>query len=417
MSLPVPAAASARSAALSLLADDAFRRLWLIGGASGTVRWLELLATSVYVFELTRSPFQVALLLVVRMLPMPVLGAFAGALAERFSRRMLLSVIVAAGLAGSALQAWLAFAGLLELWHVQLGAALNGVIWAIDMPVRRTMLGEIAGPERTAPAMALDTATNNATRMLGPGVGGLLLETSGIDGAFALGAALYLAGLLLLVGLRLEPAPERMGRFRIFSRVLEGFRIVGRDRGLVGTLMVTVIFNVLAWPATSMVPVIGETQLGLSAFPIGLIMSADGLGALLGAILVATLARPLHFRGCYVFGVALYLVATAFFALSPWPLASGALQVAVGLGNSCFATMQATIVFLSAPIAARPRIMGVLSVCIGTAPLGFLHIGWLASLLGPQTALLVLCAEGALALALSLAIWPELRPKAPFRPV
>jgi hypothetical protein len=192
-----------------------------------------------------------------------------------------------------------------------------------------------------------------------------------------------------------------MGRFRIFSRVLEGFRIVARDRALVGTLAVTVIFNVLAWPATSMVPVIGEAQLGLSAFPIGLIMSADGLGALLGAILVATRARPLHFRGCYVFGVALYLVATAFFAL----------------GNSCFATMQATIVFLSAPIAARPRIMGVLSVCIGTAPLGFLHIGWLASLLGPQTALLVLCAEGALALALSLAIWPELRPKAPFRPV
>ena len=415
MTLP-PAAASARSAPFSLLADDAFRRVWLIGAASGTVRWLELLATSIYAFEVTRSPFQVALLLVIRMLPMPILGAFAGALAERFSRRMLLSVIVAAGLVGSALQAWLAFAGLLELWPVQLGAALNGVIWAIDMPVRRTMLGEIAGPERTAPAMALDTATNNATRMLGPGVGGLLLETSGIDGAFALGAALYVAGLLLLAGLKLAPAPERMGGFRIFSRVLEGLRIVARDRALVGTLMVTVIFNVLAWPATSMVPVIGETQLGLSAFPIGLLMSADGLGALIGAVLVALGVRPPHFRGCYIFGVALYLVATAFFALSPWPLVSGALQVAVGLGNSCFATMQATIVFLSAPIAARPRIMGVLSVCIGTAPIGFLHIGWLANLLGAETALLVLCAEGALALGLSLLIWPELRPRAPFRP-
>jgi MFS family permease len=411
-----PAAASARAAPFALLADDAFRRVWLIGAASGTVRWLELLATSVYAFEVTRSPFQVALLLVVRMLPMPILGAFAGALAERFSRRMLLSVIITAGLIGSALQAWLAYAGLLELWHVQLGAALNGVIWAIDMPVRRTMLGELAGPERTAPAMALDTATNNATRMLGPGVGGLLLETSGIDGAFALGAALYVAALLLLAGLKIEAAPERMGGFRILSRVLEGLRIVARDRALVGTMAVTVIFNVLAWPATSMVPVIGEEQLHLSAFPIGLLMSADGLGALIGAVLVAMGARPPHFRGLYVSGVALYLVATAGFALSPWPLLSGALQVGVGIGNSCFATMQATIVFLCAPIAARPRIMGVLSVCIGTALIGFLHIGWLADLLGARTALLVLCAEGSLALALSLVIWPELRPRSPFRP-
>jgi MFS family permease len=411
-----PTAPARRRGALSLLADPAFRRVWLVGTATGTVRWLEFLATSVYVFEVTRSPFQVALLAVIRMLPLPLLGAFAGALAERLNRRTLLAWMLTAGVAFSAAQAGLAAAGLLELWHVWLGALLNGVIWAVDMPVRRTLLGEIAGPERTAPGMALDTATNNATRMLGPGVGGLLLETSGIDGAFALGAALYVAALSLLAGLALAPAPSRTGAPRILSSVMEGLRIVRADRALVGTLAVTVIFNVLAWPATSMVPVIGEDVLGLSAFPIGLIMSADGLGALLGAVLVATLVRPPQFRGLYICGVALYIAATLGFALSPWPVASGLLQVAVGVGNACFATMQATIVFLSSPIGARSRIMGVLSVCIGTAPLGFLHVGWLADLLGAQAALLVLCAEATLAMGLALWRWPEIRPKGPFRP-
>lgn len=399
---------------LSLLAEDAFRRVWLVGAATGTVRWLEFLATSVYVFEATRSPFQVAMLTVVRMLPLALLGAFAGALAERFSRRAILATILAAGVAGSALQAWLAWLGLLELWHVWLGALLNGTIWAIDMPVRRTLMGELAGPGRTAAGMALDTATNNATRMLGPGMGGLLLEVIGIHGGFALGAAMYVGALLLLAGLRLAPAAERAGGFRILRRVIDGLRIVAGDRGLVGTLMVTVIFNVLAWPGLAMVPVIGDEQLHLSAFPIGLLMSADGLGALIGAILVATRARPPHFRGLYVYGVALHLAATAAFALSPWPVVSGVLQVAVGLGNSFFATMQATIVFLLAPPAARARIMGVLSVCIGTAPLGYLYIGWLAHMLGAQAALLALCAQGALALALAVVVWPEIRPRTPF---
>jgi len=411
-----PTLTARRGGAISLLAEDAFRRVWLVGAAIGTVRWLEFLATSVWVFEVTRSPFQVALLTVIRLLPLPLLGAFAGALAERLSRRALLTWMLVAGVVSLLAQAWLAASGLLELWHVWLGAVLNGVIWAVDMPVRRTLLGEIAGAERTAPAMALDTATNNATRMLGPGVGGYLLETSGIEGAFALGAAVYLVALLLLARLALPAGSERGGGMRIFSRVLEGLRIVAADRALVGTLAITVIFNVLAWPATSMVPVIGEQTLGLSAFPIGLIVSADGLGALLGAILVATMVRPPHFRGLYLFGVGFYIAATLGFALSPWPVASGLLQVAVGLGNSCFATMQATIVFLSAPIAARSRIMGVLSVCIGTSPLGFLHVGWLAGLFGAQTALLILCAEATLAVAIALWVWPEIRPKAPFRP-
>lgn len=402
------------SGPMSLLREDAFRRVWLAGSLIGTIRWIEFLVTGVYVLDITGSPVQVALLTMLRMVPMPLLGAFAGALAERVGRRRLLLGVIAMGLVVSLLQAWLAWTGALALWHVAVGVVVNGAIWAIDMPVRRTMLGELAGPGRTAGAMGLDAATNNATRMLGPGVGGLLLETGGIHGAFLLGAALYVVALVLVRGLRRE-APFPAGQaLQVLARIREGLGAIRQDRALVGTLAVTVVFNVFAWPATAMVPVIGEQQLHLTAFPIGLLMSADGLGALIGAVLVAQGARPERFRGLYLMGVTLFACAFVVFALSPWPLLSGAMQVAAGFGSACFATMQATIVFLSVPAAVRARVMGVLSVCIGTAVVGFVHLGLLAHWLGGPAAVLVTGVEALVALALVLWIWPEVRPRAAF---
>lgn len=397
------------------MADASFRRVWLAGSVIGTIRWIEFLATSVYVFELTRSPSQVALLTMLRMVPMALLGAFAGALAERLSRRGLLLVVLFSGIVTSLLQAWLAWAGHLQLWHIAVGAVLNGIFWAVDMPLRRTMLGELAGPGRTAAAMGLDSATNNATRMLGPGIGGLLLELVGIHGAFLLGALLYAIGWVLLFQLRIQEATER-GSFRILDRILDGLRLIRADRAMVGTLAVTIVFNVFAWPVTAMVPVIGEQHLHLTAFPIGLLMSADGLGALIGALLVATRAKPPRFRGLYLLGVAGFAVTSIVFALSPWPLLAGLAQVAAGFAGACFSTMQATIVFLSAPPAARPRVMGVLSVCIGTAVLGFLHLGLLADWLGGQGAVVASSLEALAMLALCALLWPEVRPRAAFNP-
>ncbi|MGE0718974.1 MAG: MFS transporter [Alphaproteobacteria bacterium] len=400
----------------SLLTDPSFRRVWVAGLAIGTIRWIEMLATGVWLFDVTGSALQVALLTMLRMMPMSLLGAFVGAMAERISKRRMLLGVVATGLVVSLLQAALAWTGRLELWHVAAGALINGIFWAIDMPVRRTMLGELAGPGRTAAAMGLDSATNNATRMLGPGLGGLLLEVGGIHGAFLLGAGFYVVAAALLLRLDLAERLDLDGRLRVLSRIAEGLRIIRGDPALVGTLAVTIVFNVFAWPATAMVPVIGEESLHLSAFPVGLLMSADGLGALAGAVLVSIRARPPAYRGLYLAGVALFAAGSLVFAIVPWPVAAGVAQVAVGLGAASFSTMQATIVFLSAPPAARNRVMGVLSVCIGTSVLGFAHLGLLAHWLGGPAAVVVSSLEALAALAAAMVAWPAIRPRAPFAP-
>ena len=144
----------------------AFRRIWFIGAISGTMRWLEVLAVGVYVFNTTGSPLQEALLTFVRMVPMGLFGAQAGVIAERINRKVLLAAGLAVMMATSAILGVLMIIGAIELWQIALGAFLNGVVWTTEFPVRRNMLGEIAGMDRISRAMGIDSATNNATQSI-----------------------------------------------------------------------------------------------------------------------------------------------------------------------------------------------------------------------------------------------------------
>lgn len=399
----------ARLNPLGLLANRSFLALWLTGAASSTVRWLEMLATAVYVFDRTGSPFLVALLTVLRMLPLALLGAVSGALCERFDRRKIQLWGTLCMLLVSLLQGWLAYQGSIQLWHLLLGAFLNGVFWTTDMPARRTLLGEIAGPTLLGAAMSLDSVTSNGTRMLGPLLGGLLLEAIGLDGTFFLGVGLYAVGLLALFWLPWRDTSGTGGGLGLWRSILEGMRYIRGNRALVGTLLITIIFNLWAFPFTAMVPVIGRDVLGLNPFPVGLLASAEGAGALCSAFLIALLVPPRWYRKLYLYGTTVCLLAILLFSQTTWAPLAGLVLVLAGTGTAAFSTMQATLVFQAAPIQARGRIMGVLSVCIGTGPIGFLHVGWLASELGAPVALSIIALEGLLALAIVYWHWPEVR--------
>lgn len=157
-----------------------------------------------------------------------------------------------------------------------------------------------------------------------------------------------------------------------------------------------------------MVPVIGADQLQLAPFQIGVLASMEGLGSLLGAFLLAAFARRGQFRHLYFFGVAVYLVAAMGFANSESAALSGGLLVALGLSLAAFAAMQSTLVLLNAPEASRQRMMGLLSVCIGSGPLGFAHLGLLAGWVGASAACTIIACEGLVVLAVAAWKWPGL---------
>ena len=374
--------------------------------------------------DTTGSPLLVASMLMLRLLPMALFGAFGGAVAQRFRRLSILRWASALIVASALLQAWLAQAGALQVWHVGLGSFLSGLAWTTDFPVRRTLIGDIAGPPRVSRAMSLDILVGAVTRTAGPLLGGYLYQRIGLPGAFALAAGLYAAGWLLL-GLRREfsvdtaankltPASFANNK-SVLSSLLDGVQALKTSRTLPGILVVTVVFNLWGFPFFAMVPVYARDVLDLDAVGVGMLVSGEGAGALIGATVLSLFARSEHSRYIYVFGVLAYCGFALAFVQTELLWLAGGLLLLAGFASAAFGAMQSALVLMNAPAGAEPQMMGLLSVAIGTAPIGFLHIGVLADWLGVAHACTLVAIEGLVAMALVLWRWPRLLTAQPIR--
>jgi len=404
----LPPAAQPATPRWGLLANPDFRRLWVVGLVVFAVRWLEMIVVGVFVYQHTGSAFTVALMTLLRMLPMALFGAVIGAAAERLERRTALIGVVLSMLLTSLCLAVLAYAGSLAVWHLAIASFCNGIAWAADNPVRRVMIGEAVGHERMGAAMSVDVGANNASRMLGPTIGGLLLAGVGISGAFTVSVVCYAIALAaaLRVRHRNSAMPAAVGT--VLARLVEGLLLVRRDEKLIAILTITVIYNVFGWPFTAMIPVIGQDNLHLGASGIGVLASMDGIGAFCGSIAIALYARPVHYARIYFCGVVAYLAMLIVFALVPNVPLAGAALLFTGLSNAAFSVMQATLIYLAAPAEMRSRMYGVLSVCIGTGPIGFLFLGVLADAIGAPWATAITGVLGLLALAATHKWWRQL---------
>jgi MFS family permease len=384
-----------------------FWRLWYVGLIVATVRWVETIAVGVVVYERTDSAFLVSMMTMLRLLPMGLFGAFLGALAERFDRGRTLLAVVLLMIATSAILTILDRTGQLEIWHLALASFINGCGWCTDNPVRRVMIGEVVGREQMGTAMSLDVGANNASRMVGPALGGYLLAGTGIQGAFILSVLMYCTALWAVLSVR-SRIPRAAGSGAVLSRIAEGLALVRTDRRIIGVLVVTVIYNIFGWPFTGMIPVIGRDRLHLGPEGVGLLATMDGIGAFAGALLAALWLTPRWYGRAYLGGVVCYLITVVIFALAQSPVLAGAALLLTGFGGAGFATMQATLIYLAAPPEMRSRILGVLTVCIGTGPIGFLWLGWLADRIGAHNATALTGTLGLLALAATWRWWKDI---------
>jgi len=396
-------AVSSGRLALFRVAD--FRRIWIVGLVLFTTRWLELIAFGVFTYAETNSAFIVSMVTMLRLLPMALFGVFIGAVAERMERRTALIGVVGVLFVGEGVLALSAATGHLAVWQVALGSFINGVGWAADNPIRRVMIGETAGVERMNVAMSIDVGANNASRMLGPTVGGALLAWIGIEGALFLGVALYVAGLatLLRIGHR-NPVVARPTA-RVWATIREAVLFAWRDKRLSAILWVTVVYNLFGWPFTGMIPVIGRDSLDLGPQGVGVLASMDGIGAFAGALVMARWSRPETFRLSYVGGCMVYLATIATFALSPTFWTASLSLFMTGFFGTGYTVMQATLTYRAAPPEMKSRMLGVLSLCIGLAPVGFFMLGSLAEAIGAPWATALLAMVGVGVLATTGRIW------------
>jgi MFS family permease len=400
-------AGGGRVRAADLFRDRSYTGLWLSGACTGVVRWLEVLAASIFVFDVTGSAFQTALVTFFRFLPMVLLGAVVGTLAERLNRRtfMLATLLVLCWASGAI--ALSAISGHLAVWQVMLGVFLGGALFASDFPFRRTMMGEIAGPARAGAALAFDSVTNSATRLLGPLGAGVLYDQVGIHGAYFLCCALYAVAFLTMLPVRATPVHAATVRSKYLTNMIEGLQFIRGHRMIVGALLVTIITNMFVVPFASLIPVIGKERMELNASLIGILASAEGIGAMIGALIIATV-QPRNLTRTYVLGTLFFMIGVIWFATLDTFLIAVAVLIITGFGHAGFSTTQSAIMFSAATPEMRARVLGVLAMCIGAGPLGVLNLGLLAAWLDASWAIIIMTAEGLVLLAIVVAIWPEL---------
>jgi MFS family permease len=372
---------------LEPLRDPRYRLLWLMGLCAATARWMDLVVLGWLVLSLTDSPLMVGVAAFCRTAPMMLFGPFAGVLADQLPRVRVMIGVQALNVAVASALALLFAAGLGGFGILVALEVLLGVAWVLDFPSRRTVLFAVVGREQLTTAVSLESMSMQGAKMVGPLVGGILLSRLGPAACYVALAALSLGALAAARRLdRRIALPGAATSEPVLASLGAGLREVRGRPAILGVLAITVLMNALVFPYQQILPVFARDVLQVGPVALGLLVAAEGLGALASSLAIA--ARAGQVRHARLFGAsslaaALFLLA---FAASPWYGLSLALQLGVGAAESGFGTMQSAIVLLNAPERARGRAMGILSACIGTQPLGSLWIGFLASRMGAPLA-------------------------------
>lgn len=393
---------------------DAFRHrgfqlLWPANFFSYIARWMQMTMLIWLVLEMTGSPFLVALVGFFGMIPLLLFGAVGGVLADWVDRRKLLRLTQFINLAAGIVMLALLLTDMVQYWHSYFIVLAGGLGWAFDMPARRSLVLDVTGRVGVTNAMALDSVGMHASRMIGPAFAGVLIQTTGVAGGYFVIIALYIISLAFLMGLRLPPREFQPTSHNIARNLVEGFVYIRANRVLLATVIVTVLMNLLLFPYMQMVPIIAKETLNVGPGLMGILMGADGLGAIIGSIAIASFGQLRYHGRIYLGGSMIGLILVLAFAASEWFAVSLPVLVLLGLGTAGFGTMQSTIIVISASDEMRGRALGVISLAIGAGPIGALLIGLLAETTSPATGIAVFAVLGILSLSVVAVLMSELR--------
>lgn len=386
--------------ALTVLRNPDFRAIWYMGGIHEMARRMELFVLSLLIFETTDSLFNLGLVLVFNNLPRPLFALFAGVVADRFSRLRILAVAQTINTLVAVAILVLIVSDAIASWQVFLAVFMQGLTKSLDDPSRRTAILDIVGAGQIVNALSLDQITNTMGKMFGPLLGGVLLSAAGFSGAYALVLAMNLVTLGLLARVRIpqyQRVPGQMGP--VWRSLATSLRHAFKNPVLLGMLYVTIVMNALAFPVQQFIPAIGRDHLLVGPALIGLLVSAEGVGQLVGAAVMAATRNLQRHGRLFMAGSTLVLLMAILFVWSPWYVMAFAVLTLGGIGQAAFGTMQSSITLLSAPRELRGRMLGLMSFCIGVGtPLGTLEIGAMATAFGTPWAISVNALAGLLLL-------------------
>lgn len=387
-------------------------RVWFIGQLVSLVgTWMQSTAQGYLIYDLTRSAAMLGLVGFAAYIPVFFFSLYGGLIADRILKKTLLLITQASMMILAFILTGLVYFNLIQAWHIVILAFLLGIANAFDAPARHSFVVEMVDHQDLSNAIALNSMIFNAATFVGPAVAGITYAALGPAWCFAINGFSFIAVIFALLMMRVKPLLIlSITNKNVLAQIKDGLRYV---RGhsitfyLLSSLSVIALFG---FSLTNLIPLWAVSVLGGDVRTNGLLISARGLGSLMGAL---TLAIYGHYRikgSVWTIGSLAAPLALVIFAFTRWLPLSLAMMAIMGWGIMVMANISNALVQSFVSDEMRGRVMGIYTVVfMGSMPFGSLIIGGLASLVSPTTTVLI-CAAAIFSYAFF--IWtkhPEIR--------
>jgi len=411
-----------------------YRLFWTGQLVSLTGTWMQSVAQGWLVYSLTKSDpiFGSALWLGIVSFcfsfPVLLFSLVGGVVADRVDRRKFLLFMQAASLVQALLYSILAVTGSIEIWHIPILACFLGTIHAFDTPARQAIVLQLVGREDLMNAVALNSSVFNSTRIIGPGIAGMLLgvfagwlhlsEGMTEEAATKLATALcfflntlsYIAPMISLSLIRTDSPAVKKHTDSIWRSLHEGLTYVRHNPAIFGVLSLVGISSIFGFSYLTLLPLFAGKVLNAGAQGYGMLMAGAGVGALSAALFLASLGNYQRKGFLLTLGNFIFPVALIFFSISPYFWLSWLCLVGVGAGLITQNALANTLIQSNVPDHLRGRILSLYTLMLlGMQPIGGLQIGSAARLLGPQEALAISASISILFGFFALWKWPQVR--------
>ena len=393
----------------SVITNRDFRMIWFGMVLSMGGFQMQMVARGILVYNMTDDALITGVVGMGFAPSLLLVSLYGGVLGDRVDRRMLIQVSQAANGVLAGVVAILMFTGSLAWGHLFAVSVVQGAMFALQMPARQAAVPSLVGKDQIPNAFALNAMAMSMMALIAPALAGVLYEIIGPENVYMLICAVMLSAVIFTSIVPKMPPPVAAVKQSVMANIIGGFRYIGQNKLILNLMIYSVIVSLLSMPFRMLVQVYAKDVYGSDASEVGILLTALGLGGLIGSITIANLRKG-HRRGWIVLIGAVVASASLGLIVSVPIYAAGIIgMVGMGLAEQARWALGQSLMMESTSDEYRARVMSMLMMTFGLMPLGMLPLGWAMKEFGARPSVAVVVVVLLVFALSSIIFMPRLR--------